>query len=98
RRSGVPASSQSTPARIARAAVSRASSMSVRSREIWTTGFMGAASKPEQGMVSPLERQRHARPAAAMGFEHGHRHLDDGASVPGGAERLAVFDDGGDQV
>src|SRR5690606_18991744 len=62
------------------------------------TGFMGAASKPEQGMVSPLERQRHARLAAAMGFEHGHRHLDDGASVPGGAERLAVFDDGGDQV
>ena len=37
---GVPASSQSTPARIANSAVEIASSMVVRSREIWTIGFM----------------------------------------------------------
>ena len=38
--SGVPASSQSTPARRAISAVDRASEMVVRSREICTIGFM----------------------------------------------------------
>ena len=38
--SGVPASSQSTPARMAMCAVSSASGMLVKSSEIWTMGFM----------------------------------------------------------
>src|SRR5579884_1790091 len=41
--SGVPASSQSTPARRAISAVRSASSMSITSREIWTIGFMARA-------------------------------------------------------
>ena len=39
--SGVPASSQSTPARRAISAVSNASGMFVTSSEIWTIGFTG---------------------------------------------------------
>ena len=50
--SGVPASSQSTPARMAISAVDRASSMLVRSSEIWTMGFtpgmIRSASPPRQ--------------------------------------------------
>src|SRR6185437_13607312 len=87
--SGVPASSQSTPARSAISAVERASAISMTSNEICTIGFMAERIAKRRGMTSrsgepsrtvrstrPLVNQSPARLAGPTSQERRARYSD----------------------